>query len=924
MRIGIKSKIAVSVLVASLALTGCEQSLSSEEHLSSAKLSLENGDVNAAIIHLKNVLKVDANHAVGRFLLGKSYIQQGAWVRAEKELEKAYESGFEPNEVIPVLAKVYYHLNNQEALTTLLEKSPDASEEVLTVVKTFLAMTYVTAGDYEQGKIFFQDIIEANLPTKHTQLSLAWQYGMDRDIEQALNVIEQILEEDKKFSEAIAYRGYLYYSLQDMEKAAEAFGEYLTIHNKDTEVRIMYGLALAGAGQYEAAEKQADFLLKISKYHAHINQIKAQARFSAKDFDNAKLFADVAIQGNNELVIPRIVAGISAYQLNQPEVAYQNLNAIKNQITFEHPAKRLLVALRFQLGYEKELFTELSQVKIDEIDTELLSSSANELFRLGNAEEANFLLAKASKKEPENAELYYQQGILKLLNNDESATKFFELALAKNPELDSALTMLVVEHLKNKEFDKALEVSYRIKESKPELSNTLQGIIYKEQGDLKSASKAFERVLSVNEANAGVLFKLGEIAEQNNDVATAIDYYQQVLKIDMKVTVAVTAILKHAKNEKYQESIERFFEERMNHHKADAVSSLAFAGYKVIHNDIAAALTIIASGLEVEPKNIKLLMFKGKLHANLNEYDEAIRQFDKAFEQDPNNAMPMIAKAKIFELQGSLNNAIREQEKAIDASPNSLGLALNLVKLHIENRNLKAASKVISNLKTRNQSHIGIDRFEGKIAFHEGDFIKAEKLLKKVYLQRKSEAVLLELVTTLQGLNRSNEALEIINELEELSKNPLPLDVLLKQAELYEKEQPLKAVAVYKFVAERTNRNFVMLNNLALLYMELGEKDKALSHAEAAYNKAPEATAIQNTYGLILLYAQKNKEALKYLEQAYQANETNVTYRIHYAQALSKNNRKKEAEQLIANIEPASLNENAFKRWSELSKALQL
>lgn len=925
MRIGNNSKLAIALLVvASLAITGCGQKLSPEEYLTSAKVSLENGDINAAIINLKNILQLDANHSEGRFLLGKLYVKQGDWIRAEKELKRAYETGFESEEVIPLLAKVYYHLNNQAALTILLENNPKVNDGVQVVIKTFLAMTYVTKGDYEQGKIFFQDVIETNLVTDYTQLSLAWKHGMDRNIEQALNVIDQILAKNKVFAEAIAYQGYLYYSLQDMDKAAQSFGEYLEIHPKDSETRIMYGLALAGASNYEAAEKQADFLLKISKYHGHLNQIKAQARFAAKDFIKAKEFADLAVRGNGDLVIARIVAGISAYQLAQPELAYMNLNAIKNQLTFDHPAKRLLVALRFQLGYEKEIFTDLSEASIEEVDAELFTSSARELFRLGKAEEADFLLAKVSEKEPDNADIYYQQGILKLLNNDESATKFFELALTRNPELDSALTMLVIKHLRSGKFDQALEVAYRIKDNKPELSNTLQGVIFKEQGDMESAKNAFEMVLAINESNAGVLFKLGEIAEQKNDIASAIDYYQKALKVDMKITLAVSAILKHAREEKYQENIGGFFADRMKSNNADVFSSLAFAGYQVIQNDLPAALTIVDQGLLVEPKNIKLLMLKGKIHANLKEYDKALSQFDKAFEQNPNNVTPKIAKAKVSKLQGDLNSAIREQKEALDIYPNSLGLALNLVKLHIENRDLKAATKVISNIKSLKQTHIGIDRLEGKIAFHEGDFIKADKLLRKVYLQQKSEAVLLELVTTLQMLNRNNEALEIINELDELSKNPLPLDVLLKQAELNEKEYPLKAIEIYEFIAKRTGQNFVMLNNIAMLYMELGEVDKALSYAETAHKKAPDATAIQNTYGLILLEAHKNSEALKYLEQAYQANEENVTYRIHYAQALSVNNRKKEAEQLMMNIEPSSLDDNTFKRWNELSKALQL
>jgi hypothetical protein len=43
-----------------------------------------------------------------------------------------------------------------------------------------------------------------------------------------------------------------------------------------------------------------------------------------KDYAQAKNFAGLALQINNNLLISRVVAGISAYQLKEPELAHSH------------------------------------------------------------------------------------------------------------------------------------------------------------------------------------------------------------------------------------------------------------------------------------------------------------------------------------------------------------------------------------------------------------------------------------------------------------------------------------------------------------------------------------------------------------------------------------------------------------------------
>lgn len=74
-------------------LTGCDAGLSPAEHLQRAKAYHTEGDLNASIIELKNVLQSDSGHAEAHWLLGELYLEQGNGAATLKELEKAKELG---------------------------------------------------------------------------------------------------------------------------------------------------------------------------------------------------------------------------------------------------------------------------------------------------------------------------------------------------------------------------------------------------------------------------------------------------------------------------------------------------------------------------------------------------------------------------------------------------------------------------------------------------------------------------------------------------------------------------------------------------------------------------------------------------------------------------------------------------------------
>ena len=87
-----------------LLLTGCSGE-KPEALVASAKGLLAKNDTNAAIIQLRNALQKNPDLAETRFLLGKAELETGDLAGAQKELRRALELKYSPDDVIPPLAE---------------------------------------------------------------------------------------------------------------------------------------------------------------------------------------------------------------------------------------------------------------------------------------------------------------------------------------------------------------------------------------------------------------------------------------------------------------------------------------------------------------------------------------------------------------------------------------------------------------------------------------------------------------------------------------------------------------------------------------------------------------------------------------------------------------------------------------------------
>ena len=116
--------------------------------------------------------------------------------------------------------------------------------------------------------------------------------------------------------------------------------------------------------------------------------------------------------------------------------------------------------------------------------------------------------------------------------------------------------------------------------------------------------------------------------------------------------------------------------------------------------------------------------------------------------------------------------------------------------------------------------------------------------------------------------------------------------------------------------------NVAAENNLAWTMSLLGQKDDALVHARHAAAAAPEAPAVLDTLGVILLQSGKASEARDTLEKAAKGAPGVAAIQFHLAQALAQTGDEDRAREilrgLLSNPEPFEERDQAQQLLTQL------
>ena len=470
--------------------------------------------------------------------------------------------------------------------------------------------------------------------------------------------------------------------------------------------------------------------------------------------------------------------------------------------------------------------------------------------------------------------------------------------------------------------DRYLEVLNLIKQSKiQEAQNKVAGLIkqfpdeaqfYNLQAlleilnkNIDGAKKAYNKALEIDRNNAAAHLGLAKMALDANDFATAKERANSVLAFNEKFTSAYLVLADVAFKQKNNDEVERVLRTGLDKVKGNIIQSAELLGVlgrfymsqKQPEKFVTAAEELVNQSKE-DTKALALLAGAQILN---KQSDAAEATLAKIIKKDPSDINHRLLLVKLLSNKPDKEKEILsllDETAKIDGNNHQADIfkVAYLIKL---NRNQEALT-IAENLEKKYPKLAIGKLLKGDVALAEKQFDKALALYQQAHAIEANNTVLFAIADILKSQGKSDEAIALLEK--ESAKDNKNNGIHFKLATLHQLQNKLdKAQLHYEAMLNQQADNPLALNNLAWLYLQQNNP-KALEFAKKAHELAPDASAITDTYGYILLKQGKASDGLPLIEKAVAETPKDNTMQYHLAEAYAANNNKAKAIEILEKL----------------------
>jgi putative PEP-CTERM system TPR-repeat lipoprotein len=881
-------------------LVACSQQ-SSDEYMMRAKAAIDKNDNDAAVIELKNAIRQAPDIAEARFLLGQVYLKQGAYKFAEKELAKALELNYPAEKVLPLLSKTYNKTGSAMALTKLQYKMKGLKPAEAAEVAYYKLKALIQLKQKLKAQALVEEIrgIDTSSPFKQLSQVLALMNNDDNTL--ALQQIDLIQQKHPKHAETLKLKAEIQLQTNQPEQALITLRDYHDLYPDDDESTFRFVYLLVAQEKSAEAEPYIDALMQKFANNPLLNQYKAVARFDAKDYQQALQYGETAIKQLPQESQLRLIAGYSAYFLKDYEKANQHLSLIVTELPPKHPALRMLAAAQLQLGLGLEATDTLAKMETtDEHDAFLYSSAGIALTKQGEIVKAKQLLEKSSALSNTPSALA-QLGVLKLSLNDRSGIKNIESALADENIADniSYKNTLATAYLSTKAFDKALSLadSWLAKDQNDVQAYMLKGNVYKQQKAYKKAKNSFQQALKIKPENEAILLNIADTEFLQGNKAKAEKVYQQAVQKQPTLVPAWIRLFALNKEKGDVNSTIKALQQAVDANPSQVSLSLLLAKFYLVERQLDKAEAILStfSSQTNPPKPYWPMM--AEVYVQQKNQQQAAAIYRKWLAAEPKNRQAILGSLIMLDSVGKYQQALTMANEYLARVGSDAPVELITSHLLVMNNDFPAAKVLFAKLPEQLKQSPAANEVAGQIAIFDKNFKQAIEKLQLTYAERPTPRVTRLLALSYYANGEEAKSFKFLQQHTVKHPDDVPSWLLFANQQLAQNHQA--AIPSYEHILTHQPDNLVALNNLAFLYFEQGNLDKAELHGQTALKLQPNNGYVLDTLAQIYLAKNDNKQALDLLTKAVNTKEANDEVYVNYIHALLVNDNKTLAERKI-------------------------
>jgi len=909
----------ITLILLCLFIVACSEQ-SSDSYLASAKQHLEQKNNKAAVIALKNAIKLSPKMAEARFLLGKAYLENKEYRGAEKELSRALDLKYPASKVVPLLSLAFQKTKSDVALLELSHEEKDLTIEQIVEIAFYKLQALARLDQKEKSMAMIEEIQGYTTKSPFKPLSLVYSFLLDNNVEAAQELLDTILVDHSQQSEAQKMQAFLYARSGDMEKAVDAYQKYLVIAPDDIEATFVTARLLTDLNRTAEAEPLVDALLTINDSNMLLNQLKGIARFNAKDNENAFLYSEKALSTNPEDPGLRLIAGYSAYLLKNYESAHQHLSLIADRLPPSHDALRILAASQLSLGLSVEAGDTVKLLEeVSDRDNSLISSVGLALVKSGDINKAHELLTKTKDTQITSAEDLTRLGLLQLSLNNVSGIANLELALDKAPDAVVTKMTLATAYISTGQIDKALSLANSWKEvdTADQAAYMLAGLAYFNDKQLVKAKNEFEQLLKLDNTHQKAQLSLIEVAYQQKKPELVKKGIEKLLAQQADYVPALIKLYAFEKEAKNVQSAMTRIEKQFIAHKDNKQLTLLWGKILLAEQQVSKAVEVLELFAGADDLSQSYWRTLGRSYIKNENNAKALAHYKNWLVQFPNNRDAVIGNLVIFDNQGQYKQAERLSKGYLDKRADDEHVQLLHIHFLLQLKDFEQAQIKFGLLSEQARKLPFSQGLLGQLQLQNGKFVDALTNLQAAYQVMPNAKNLRLVYVTYLRQNKAEEAYRFMQS--HVQSHPDDLVGLMMLANTQIKKDRSSAIDSYEKALVINPKNFIALNNLAFFSLEDKQLDKAEDYSQRALALKPNMPDVLDTVASVFSAKKDYSTAVTYLTKAVNTGVVSEEIYLNYIEALLLTNDKVLAERKLSQRE-FKLAES-LKRVAELKKS---
>jgi len=888
--------------IALLLISGIAGAASSaDEYFKKANSYLEKNSINSAVIELKNALKRDPGHVRSRLMLGNIYLNIGDGPSAEKEFRRVSKLHIGRDRWQAELVRALLMQGKFGEILENYNLEPEDSEALKAELLALRGLAYQGGGEFQKAEKAYRESMQLNPDNLTALIATAQLANVQNNQKKAENIINQVLEKEPDNIQALGLRGDLARQARRFDEAEKDFSKILQINPNHFQARVLRASIHMAKMEFDKVSGDLDIAAKQRPGNSAVLYMQALLAFQANNLDSALETLQLILRDNPQHIQSQWFYGMISYTQGDWETAENYINRVLVAVPSNLQAVKLLATIRMKLKVPKQAIGILKQaLEKHPDDPQLMAMLGSAYLHSGDQEKGAEMLGLAVELEPDLAALRTELALGLLAKGDtEKAIVELKFAVNLGQGLLQADILLVLSHLKKQEFEKALQVSMKLEERMPEspIPFNLTGMAYLAKGEKTLAGKQFEKALKIDPKFHTAEMNLARIDTANNDVDKAEGRYKSILKQSVSHLGAMLGLAALSERQRDNSAVEQWLTKAQESNPKELRPGVLLAQFYLKQKQPLKALQVADLLSREYPDNILVLQVLGNAQIAVGEISSAIRSFELLAEQqsDVPQAWLLLGRAQL--MGKYLDKARTSFQHALTLNNRFTQAQVMLVGLELEARNYDVAEKLADEL-IKNHPELAVG-YEVNAAVLEAKKQPEKALIfyAKGYDVQPSARLAGVLSQRYSSQGQPTKATAILQDWLKNHPEDAAIHSMLGMQLQFQKRNT-EAITSYESALAVAPDNLLVLNNLAWIYQEKGDK-RALELAEKAYNMAPDKPEIADTYGWVLVSFDRVEKALPILQQAMMMAPENPEISYHVAYALYKSERRGEAKTIL-------------------------